>query len=52
MTEVNLGLPDWVKQKVLPVLKSAGIQAAIKLCESLLPLGKIYCGPGINALLG
>lgn len=50
MVEVVFGLPDWLVNIVLPVLKSSGKAAAIKLCESKLPLGKLYCKPGIDAL--
>ena len=49
MTEIILGIPGWVKERVLPVLKETGINAAIALWESLLPMVKLYF-PAINAL--
>ena len=51
MVEVVLDLPGWVKDQVLPVLKSVGKAAAIALCERLLPVGKGLCKPAINALI-
>ena len=37
--------------KIKEVLKTAGKQAAISLCESHLPFGNIYCGPIIDGLI-
>ena len=50
MTEIVLELPEWLKDIVLPILKSAGKQAAIALCEKYLPLPAI-CEPAIDSLI-
>ena len=51
MVEIVLGVPGWLMDKIKEVLKNAGKQAAISLCESHLPFGNIYCGPIIDGLI-
>ena len=50
MTEIVLELPEWLKDIVLPILKKAGKEAAIALCEKYITIPAI-CAPAIDALI-
>ncbi len=51
MEEIHFKIPQWVIDKVLPILKTAGKAAAVAACAAYLPAGAIWCGPAIDALI-